>query len=204
MANYTIELRSLIDPIDKGGMNLDIWENITLTEYAPGYNEYFKQKFAERFYFSEINDVPGAWLISLKYFCEVNNDRWNKLLATQDLEMNPLANYDKVQTQKRIVNSSSTSSNEGEINNDITNRDHPFSPSSVDNIYRTSSINNYSDSADSSKSNSNVEEVFEDRIVGNIGVMTFDQILSGYRRAIITILDQIFDEIRRELFYYIY
>ena len=117
---------------------------------------------------------------------------WDKLYQTELVDFNPAENYDRYEEISRTAESSSESSSESSNSTtDSSNGSSTASATAYNSLTfkdanKTTSTGASTGSAtgsDSSESSSDGSEHIVGRMHGNIGTMTFDQILDGSRRA---------------------
>lgn len=201
MANYTMELRTLIN--DYGNP----FDHIEYEHYNNSYKKKFEEKFIKHFYFREIGvETIERFIHNLE--CKLNEiyPYYKHLYSTTTYDYDPILNYNVEEEIKRnldeIVNgvSSGKSSNVSQGTNTSIQYDTPITP--IANTRKTPSFieegrgdnENTSSSSNEVNNATNTNEVHRRTTKGNIGVMTTQDLIMKERQIIINIDKLIFEE----------
>ena len=200
MANYTIELRTILS-------SRDIFKSINYDFYEETYKPIFEEKFIKRFYFREIGvETIERFLINLETTLNEIMPYYKHLYQTTTYKYDPILNYDVTETITReIVGATETdnSLNQSSTQNEgIRNYDTPIikvkdpnnykkSPSFITDTQSNNTLNGSSNRRENNKSN----EINNRTTRGNIGVMTTQDLIKKERDIIINIDKMILDDL---------
>lgn len=159
----------------------------------------------KHFWFDEIGqETYQYWKFELQHWFEINMDRYYTLFKTipfQDQE-DPTANTHYTETYTR--NTSGEVQNKGE---DVNIALQSVTPEGRIDIGTNDYVNNIAKTISTPKSGSDSKgkETYDFTRHGNIGIQTLAEVLQGSRLAVITLENQLYDELREYgLFFNIY
>lgn len=159
----------------------------------------------KHFWFDEIGqETYQYWKFELQHWFEINMDRYYTLFKTipfQDQE-DPTANTHYTETYTR--NTSGEVQNKGE---DVNIALQSVTPEGRIDIGTNDYVNNIAKTISTPKSGSDSkgEETYNFLRHGNIGVQTLAEVLQGSRLAVITLENQLYEELREYgLFFNVY
>ena len=200
MANYTIELRKILN-------TKDIFKAITYDFYEDNYKPIFEEKFIKRFYFREIGvETIERFLINLETTLNEIMPYYKHLYTTTTYKYDPILNYDVTETITREIIGATESDNNinqsSSQNEGIRNYDTPIIKVKDANNYKkspsfiTDSEGNNLLKANSNKRENNKSNEINNRTTrGNIGVMTTQDLIKKEREIIINIDKMILDDL---------
>lgn len=200
MANYTIELRTILS-------SKDIFKAINYDFYEEAYRPIFEEKFIKRFYFREIGvETIERFIINLETTLNEIMPYYKHLYQTTTYKYDPILNYDVTETITREIVGATESDNSinqsSSQNEGIRNYDTPIikvkepnnykkSPSFITDTEGLTSLKGNSSKKENNKSN----EINNRTTRGNIGVMTTQDLIQKERDIIINIDKLLLDEL---------
>ena len=188
MANYTIELRELVEN------NYKIFD-FSYPLFDESYRETFERNFIDYFYFREIGfETIARFKHHLKTELNILMPYYNKLYTSQGLEQRILDNYDVTETFERNVTGSKTGINEN--SNKQLFSDTGRKRVDINDIDYVSTINKETNNTTSNVNDENNER-WSRTMKGNIGVQTDADAIMKYENSLKNVDLLIFEELEK-------
>ena len=186
MAEYTIELRTLIDN------NVDIFD-FDYPLFDESYRETFEEHFINHFYFREIGaETVARFKHNLKESLNLIMPYWNKIYSSQSLDQRILDNYDVIEKYERNLEGTHESKQDGTNKNLFT--DTGRKRTDINNVDYVSSITkDIAESNTSGKTGS--KESWTRTMTGNIGVQTDASAVVAYEQSLRNVDLEVFEQL---------
>ena len=188
MANYTIELRTILEN------NVNIFD-FNYPIFDESYRAKFEENFINHFYYREIGfETISRFKHHLKTELNILMPYYNKLYTSQGLEQRILDNYDVTETFERNVTGSKTGINEN--SNKQLFSDTGRKRVDINDIDYVSTINKETNNTTSNVNDENNER-WTRKMKGNIGVQTDADAIMKYESSLKNVDLLLFDELEK-------
>lgn len=188
MANYTIELRTIIEN------NVNIFD-FSYPIFDESYRAKFEENFINHFYYREIGfETISRFKHHLKTELNILMPYYNKLYTSQGLEQRILDNYDVTETFERNVTGSKTGVNEN--SNKQLFSDTGRKRVDINDIDYVSTINKETNNTTSNVNDENNER-WSRTMKGNIGVQTDADAIMKYENSLKNVDLLLFEELEK-------
>ena len=188
MANYTIELRTILEN------NVNIFD-FNYPIFDESYRETFERNFIDYFYFREIGfETIARFKHHLKTELNLIMPYFNKIYNSQGLEQRILDNYDVTETFERNVTGSKTGINEN--SNKQLFSDTGRKRVDINDIDYVSTINKETNNTTSNINDENNER-WTRKMQGNIGVQTDADAIIKYESSLKNVDLLVFNELEK-------
>lgn len=188
MANYTIELRTILEN------NVNIFD-FNYPIFDESYRAKFEENFINHFYYREIGfETISRFKHHLKTELNLLMPYYNKLYMSQGLEQRILDNYDVTETFERNVTGSKTGVNEN--SNKQLFSDTGRKRVDINDIDYVSTINKETNNTTSNVNDENNER-WSRTMKGNIGVQTDADAIMKYENSLKNVDLLLFEELEK-------
>lgn len=188
MANYTIELRTIIEN------NVNIFD-FNYPIFDESYRATLEDNFINHFYYREIGfETISRFKHHLKTELNILMPYYNKLYKSQGLEQRILDNYDVTETFERNVTGSKTGVNEN--SNKQLFSDTGRKRVDINDIDYVSTINKETNNTTSNVNDENNER-WSRTMKGNIGVQTDADAIMKYENSLKNVDLLLFEELEK-------
>lgn len=188
MANYTIELRTILEN------NVNIFD-FNYPIFDESYRAKFEENFINHFYYREIGfETISRFKHHLKTELNILMPYYNKLYMSQGLEQRILDNYDVTETFERNVTGSKTGVNEN--SNKQLFSDTGRKRVDINDIDYVSTINKETNNTTSNVNDENNER-WSRTMKGNIGVQTDADAIMKYENSLKNVDLLLFEELEK-------
>ena len=188
MANYTIELRTILEN------NVNIFD-FNYPIFDESYRAKFEENFINHFYYREIGfETISRFKHHLKTELNILMPYYNKLYTSQGLEQRILDNYDVTETFERNVTGSKTGVNEN--SNKQLFSDTGRKRVDINDIDYVSTINKETNNTTSNVNDENNER-WARTMKGNIGVQTDADAIMKYENSLKNVDLLLFEELEK-------
>lgn len=187
MAQYTMELREIINDLDINIFNFEYELDKSLSK------EYFEKMFIKHFYFREIGtETVERFIFSLDERLNLLLPTYNKLFMSQNLEQRILDNYDVTEKFERELKSTGNTTNESNNKNLFSD-----TPKKRIDISTNDYVTNISKDSGTSTSNSvgDNKENWVRTMQGNIGIQTDADAIEKYEKVVRNVLKELFNDL---------
>lgn len=106
---------------------------------------------------------------------------WTKLLETENYDYDPIANYDRTETETEVVENDTSSKATSDSSNESVSASTAFNSDTFKDTGRATSD---TDGTSTGKSHQNYDRVRSVRVFGNIGVTTSQQMIEAQRDVV--------------------
>lgn len=188
MANYTIELRTILEN------NVNIFD-FNYPIFDESYRAKFEENFINHFYYREIGfETISRFKHHLKTELNILMPYFNKIYNSQGLEQRILDNYDVTETFERNTTGSKTGINE-DVNKQLFS-DTGRKRVDINDIDYVSTINKETNSSTSNVNDENNER-WTRKMKGNIGVQTDADAIIKYESSLKNVDLLVFNELEK-------
>lgn len=188
MANYTIELRTILEN------NVNIFD-FNYPIFDESYRATLEENFINHFYYREIGfETISRFKHHLKTELNILMPYYNKLYMSQGLEQRILDNYDVTETFERNVTGSKTGVNEN--SNKQLFSDTGRKRVDINDIDYVSTINKETNNTTSNVNDENNER-WSRTMKGNIGVQTDADAIMKYENSLKNVDLLLFEELEK-------
>lgn len=221
MSNYTITLREYIESLSHDGVQRTTKEMIENARaklfdfnypiFDEAYRNVFETHFIRFFYVREIGqETFGLFKFHLETWLNINMPYWNKMFSSELIQYDPLTNtktsVENTKTKNVTRNETTTADNfDRQLQSDnpdtrlaLTATDGEGVIEYANKIYE----NNENNKVIGSSTGDEVETFIYSK-TGKIGVQSFSKMLVDYRKSLLRVEKQLFDEMQ-QLFMLVY